>query len=103
MTPEEENELHTKPCRVDGKTPCVQFPDDDCDCDPCEDCEVQFTYVDNLKKITKKYVQAKIEMTKCQQKHFKQLCSRCGSFHYGCKVYDRYCAAWMRLERKVNE
>ena len=42
MTPEEENTKYTKPCRVDGKTPCVQYPDDDsCGCDPCESCPVR--------------------------------------------------------------
>ena len=40
----EENQKNTKPCRVDGKTPCVQYPDDDCDCDPCEYCEIAINY-----------------------------------------------------------
>lgn len=50
MTPEEENEKYTKPCRVDGVTPCVQLPcdDDDDDCcgcdDYCDECEVAITY-----------------------------------------------------------
>ena len=57
----------------------------------------------NLYEIAKQYVDAKIEMTKCKQKHFKQLCSRCGSFSRGCKVYDSYCASWMKLERKVED
>lgn len=35
-----ENQDHTKPCRVDGETPCVQCPDDDCGCDWCEDREI---------------------------------------------------------------
>ena len=56
-----------------------------------------------LHEIAKQYVDAKIEMTKCKQKQFKQLCNRCGSFRYGCKVYDRYCASWMKLERRVND
>lgn len=41
LTAEEENLKHTKPCRVDGVTPCVQIPEDDpCDCDWCVDCPV---------------------------------------------------------------
>lgn len=42
---EKENEEHTKPCRVDGVTPCVQYPDEGgCGCDFCEDCEVALAY-----------------------------------------------------------
>jgi len=38
---EAENENYLKPCRIDGETPCVQYPEEDeCDCDPCEDCEI---------------------------------------------------------------
>ncbi len=59
-TAEEENQENTKPCRVDGKTPCVQYPDeDDCDCNPCEDCSVNFTYTDNLRKIIKRLLAVK--------------------------------------------
>lgn len=39
-----ENRQNTKPCRIDKKTPCVQYPDDDCGCDPCNECEVAITY-----------------------------------------------------------
>lgn len=47
MSPEEENEKYTKPCRVDGVTPCVQLPYDDdcCGCaDYCDECEIAITY-----------------------------------------------------------
>ena len=43
-TAEEENQENTKPCRVDGETPCVQYPDDDCGCDPCDVCEIAIIY-----------------------------------------------------------
>ena len=43
-TAEEENQENTKPCRVDGKTPCVQYPEEECDCDPCDDCEIAIIY-----------------------------------------------------------
>lgn len=60
MTPEEENQQNTKPCRIDGKIPCVQYPDEDgCDCNPCEDCTVNFTYTDNLRKIIKRLLAVK--------------------------------------------
>lgn len=41
---EAENRQNTKPCRVDGKTPCVQYPEEDCGCDPCEECEIAIIY-----------------------------------------------------------
>ena len=58
-TAEEENQENTKPCRVDGKTPCVQYPDDDCGCDPCEDCGVALTYTGYLEEIVKKMLAVK--------------------------------------------
>jgi len=51
-----ENEQNTKPCRIDHHTPCVQYPDDSCDCDPCEDCGVQLTHLGNLEQQNKRYV-----------------------------------------------
>lgn len=36
-----ENQEHTKLCRVDGKTPCVQYPDGgSCNYDFCETCTI---------------------------------------------------------------
>lgn len=59
-TAEEENQENTKPCRVNGATPCVQYPDEGgCDCNPCEDCDVAFTYTDNLRKIIKRLLAVK--------------------------------------------
>ena len=44
LSVEEENTLHAKPCRVDGKTPCVQYPEEECGCDPCDVCEIAIIY-----------------------------------------------------------
>ena len=56
-TAEEENQENTKPCRVDGKTPCVQYPEEnECNCDPCEGCNVQLTYLGNLKGVLRRLV-----------------------------------------------
>lgn len=52
------NQENTKLCRVDGKTPCVQYPSgiNECNCDPCEGCEVQLTYTGNLKGVLRRLV-----------------------------------------------
>jgi len=55
----------------------------------------------DLEEIAKQYVDRKIRMTKCMQKHFRQLCSRCKKWH-GCSIYLEYFDAWKALERKVN-
>ena len=45
-----ENQENTKLCRVDGKTPCVQYPDEDgCGCDFCETCTIKSTYLEKVK------------------------------------------------------
>ena len=43
-TAEEENQKHTKPCPYNKSVPCVQYPDDSCGCDPCEECEIKLRY-----------------------------------------------------------
>ncbi len=40
---ETENQAHTKPCPYNKTVACVQYPDDGCGCDPCEECEVKRT------------------------------------------------------------
>lgn len=51
----EENQQNTKPCRVDGETLCVQHPEEDeCNCDPCEDCGVKLIYTQELQGIIRK-------------------------------------------------
>jgi hypothetical protein len=58
--------------------------------------------MDSLREIVKRYIQAKIKMTKCMQIHFKQLCHTCKEFNTGCNTYSAYCEVWMELQRKVN-
>jgi hypothetical protein len=55
----------------------------------------------SIKKATKIYIQAKIDLTKCMQDKFKQVCHTC--HHYArCKVYERYVEAWTRLQKSVQ-
>ena len=52
-----ENQENEKPCRVDKVTPCVQYPEEnECGCNPCEGCEVQLTYLGNLKGVLRRLV-----------------------------------------------
>lgn len=41
MEPEDENRKYTKPCPYNNSIPCVQYPEDSCGCDPCEECEIK--------------------------------------------------------------
>jgi len=50
----------------------------------------------------KYYVQSKIELTNCMQKHFRQLCSRCTEYAR-CKVYSKYVDAWIRLQELARQ
>jgi len=48
-----------------------------------------------------RYVVAKVALTKCMQKHFRQLCNRCK--HYDrCDVYATYVDSWINLQKAVN-
>lgn len=38
---EEENKKHTKPCPCNKEVMCVQYPENSCGCDPCEECETK--------------------------------------------------------------
>lgn len=40
-TAEEENQKYTKPCPYNKEVDCIQYPDDSCGCDPCEECETK--------------------------------------------------------------
>lgn len=42
-----ENEKHNKPCPYNPKVMCVQYPDDSCGCDPCQECETKLKAEDN--------------------------------------------------------
>ncbi len=45
LTGDEENLKYTKPCRVDGVTSCIQYPEDDpCGCDWCADCPTSIAF-----------------------------------------------------------
>lgn len=50
----------------------------------------------------KYYVDTKIAVTKCQQKHFKQLCSQCPEYAK-CRLYAVYCDAWTLLQAEVKD
>lgn len=51
--------------------------------------------------VTKHYVETKIAMTKCLQRHFKQLCSRCREYAK-CELYVEYCEVWQDLQQEVK-
>jgi len=52
------------------------------------------------RKAAKKYVRYRIELIKCRQNHFKQLCQRC--IKWGtCKVYGNYVQAWIDLQESL--
>lgn len=48
---EAENRRHTKPCPYNSAVPCVQYPDDSCGCDPCEECEIKLKAAGELAKL----------------------------------------------------
>lgn len=39
LTGKEENEKYNKPCPHNSKVMCIQYPEDSCGCDPCDECE----------------------------------------------------------------
>jgi len=51
--------------------------------------------------VVKNYVDSKIELTKCMQKHFRQVCHNCRKY-VGCSVYSNYTKAWFALQRIVE-
>ncbi len=56
---------------------------------------------EEIMKAALHYVETKIAITKCLQRHFKQLCSRCCEYAE-CKLYAKYCQAWMDLQQEVK-
>jgi hypothetical protein len=44
------------------------------------------------------YILAKIEMTECMQKNFRQLCSKCKKYAT-CDKYNNYVDAWTKLQK----
>lgn len=55
-----------------------------------------------LREATSKYIKTKIKMTKCQQKHMRQLCHLC-LFYSHCKIYSSYVRAWIKLQKTYNK
>ncbi len=50
LTAEEENKKHTKPCLYDKSVQCIQYPEDSCGCNPCEQCEIYLKVSEELAK-----------------------------------------------------
>ena len=48
------------------------------------------------------YILAKIEMTECMQKEFKQLCHTCKKYPT-CKLYRNYVETWLNLQNAFLE
>lgn len=40
MNLHEENEKYNLPCPYNNNILCVQYPEEPCGCDPCEECEI---------------------------------------------------------------
>ena len=51
---------------------------------------------------TLEYIAAKISLTNCMQKHFRQVCHVCKKYAK-CKVYAKYVEAWIELQKSVKE
>lgn len=54
-----------------------------------------------IKEAAINYVGAKIALTNCMQKHFRQLCQRC-KYWNKCLVYSKYVQAWMDLQESLK-
>lgn len=44
------------------------------------------------------YTLAKIDLTECMQKNFRQVCHNCKNY-CGCETYNNYVEAWMNLQK----
>lgn len=40
LSAEQENQLYTKPCPHNKSIPCVQYPEECCGCNPCDECQI---------------------------------------------------------------
>lgn len=57
---------------------------------------------DEVRVVAVTYVEARIALTECMQRHFRRLCNKCK--YYGrCSVYAEYIDAWMELQRVLKE
>lgn len=48
------------------------------------------------------YILAKIEMTECMQKNFRQVCHNCKKY-VRCSKYNNYVEAWLNLQKQFLE
>ena len=55
-----------------------------------------------LKEVVRLYIEAKIKLTLCMQKHFKQVCHSCKEYAR-CSVYSNYVEAWMNLQKAYKK
>lgn len=55
----------------------------------------------NLKIVVILYVKAKIKLTECMQRHFRQLCSKCKEYS-NCKIYNNYVNRWTKLQKAIK-
>ena len=56
---------------------------------------------DKMMDAARHYVEIKIYLTKCRQRHFKQLCNKCKEYAT-CELYAEYCQAWQDLQQEVK-
>lgn len=45
---DDENEKYNLPCPYNPKVKCVQYPEEECDCDPCKECEIKLKASEEL-------------------------------------------------------
>lgn len=55
----------------------------------------------NIIDIVTNYINVKIRLTRCKQKHFKQLCQRCKEYPK-CELYADSVDAWIKLQEVVK-
>ena len=62
LSPEEENQINTKPCPYNNAISCVQYPENGCgcDCDPCKECEVKLNIVKPLAQYLDEYLRHEV-------------------------------------------
>lgn len=55
-----------------------------------------------LYRIVLDYIEAKVNLTECMQKHFRQVCHNCDKY-FQCKVYAKYVDTWIELQNEFLE
>ena len=56
----------------------------------------------NLIDAVEEYILAKMKMTECMQKHFRQVCHNCSNYSK-CNQYNMYVEAWVNLQKTYLE